>query len=643
MRRAWAPRSRRTKVRQHVVTKSSGACGLIVALVAGCASTTAVSPSSTTHVRENLFPVYTMSVVGIPVVDSTGSAYAFPWLGGFNQPRPQIRDIDGDGDQDLFIQEYSGRIIFFENVGTPHKALFQWRSNAFQGLEAGEWYRFTDLDSDGDADLLTEEIFSYIRYYRNEGSLTEPRFVLAADSLRDVNGDPIFSDRQNIPNITDIDCDGRLDLLIGRLTGTITQYSEVGRDENGLPRFIHVTDRFQNIEIVAKFGPGGALPGRIPGGNPAGSLHGANTLALADLDADGDSDLFWGDFFEAGLLYIENEGTCKRPDLDGEPIQFPPNNPLLTSGYNAPALADMDADGDLDMLVGVLGGAFNPNRTTIDNLYYLEHTMAGEFEIRTSRFLTSIDVGSESVPVFVDLDSDGDYDLLVSNKIDQSGRTTGHMFRFENTGSARVPEFELRGTMPIEGAFHYSPAFGDLDGDGEVDMILGNWRANLALYWGRNGEFKSDSTFDVTLTRGTNGAPALVDIDADGDLDLFVGEASGELNFYRNRGSTTRPEFVLESESYGGIDVGRRSVPRFVDLDRDGDQDLILGSESNGIQVYRNDGTATEPKFTLVGQLPVDVPPYAVPAFVDIDADGDLDLFVGGNGGGVLYFENVTD
>lgn len=643
MRRAWAPRSRRTKVRQHVVTKSNGACGLIVALVAGCASTTAVSPSSPTHVRENLFPVYTMSVVGIPVVDSTGSAYAFPWLGGFNQPRPQIRDIDGDGDQDLFIQEYSGRIIFFENVGTPHKALFQWRSNAFQGLEAGEWYRFTDLDSDGDADLLTEEIFSYIRYYRNEGSLTEPRFVLAADSLRDVNGDPIFSDRQNIPNITDIDCDGRLDLLIGRLTGTITQYSEVGRDENGLPRFIHVTDRFQNIEIVAKFGPGGALPGRIPGGNPAGSLHGANTLALADLDADGDKDLFWGDFFEAGLLYIENEGTCKRPDLDGEPIQFPPNNPLLTSGYNAPALADMDADGDLDMLVGVLGGAFNPNRTTIDNLYYLEHTMAGEFEIRTSRFLTSIDVGSESVPVFVDLDSDGDYDLLVSNKIDQSGRTTGHMFRFENTGSARVPEFELRGTMPIEGAFHYSPAFGDLDGDGEVDMILGNWRANLALYWGRNGEFKSDSTFDVTLTRGTNGAPALVDIDADGDLDLFVGEASGELNFYRNRGSTTRPEFVLESESYDGIDVGRRSVPRFVDLDRDGDQDLILGSESNGIQVYRNDGTATEPKFTLVGQLPVDVPPYAVPAFVDIDADGDLDLFVGGNGGGVLYFENVTD
>jgi len=622
--------------------KLSAVCGLLAALTTACAST-AISPASSARRSDNLFSTYRMSVDGIPVSDSAGTAYAYPWLGGFNQPRPQIQDIDGDGDQDLFIQESSGRIMFFENVGTPQTANFEWRSNAFQNLEAGEWYRFADLDADGDVDLLAEEIFSYIRYYRNEGSLTEPRFELATDSLRDLTGTAIFSDRQNIPNITDIDCDGRLDLLIGRLTGTITQYSEVARDENGLPRFNHITDRFHNIEIVAEFGPGAPLPGGIPGGNPTGSLHGANTLALADLDSDGDSDLFWGDFFEAGLLYIENEGTCKRPDLDGEPIQFPPNNPLLTSGYNAPALADMDSDGDLDMFVGVLGGAFNPNRTTIDNLYYLEQMTSGEFEIRSSRFFPSIDVGSESVPVFIDLDSDGDFDLLVSNKLEQAGRTTGHMYRFENTGSARAPEFELRGKLPIEGSFHYSPAFGDLNGDGEADMILGNWRSNLTLYWGRGGKFEADSTFDMALTRGTNGAPALVDIDADGDLDLFVGEASGEVNFYRNQGSGARPEFVLESDSYDEIDVGRRSVPRFVDLDRDGDQDLILGSESEGILVYRNDGSATQPTFRRVGQLPVDVPPFAVPAFVDIDADGDLELFVGGNGGGVLYFESVTD
>jgi hypothetical protein len=489
--------------------------------------------------------------------------------------------------------------------------------------------------------MLAEEVFSYIRYYRNEGSVTEPRFVLAADSLRDSSGLPIFSDRQNIPNITDIDCDGRLDLLIGRLTGTITQFAEVDRDAKGLPRFRHVTDRFQDIEIVAEFGPGAPPPGGT-GVNPAGSLHGANTLALADIDSDGDLDLFWGDFFEPGLLIIENEGTCARPDLDGEPSQFPLNEPLLTSGYNAPALADMDADGDLDLFVGVLGGAFNPNRTTIDNLYYLEQTESDVFEARTSRFLPSIDVGSESVPVFLDLDGDGDQDMLVGNKLEQAGRTTGRMYRFENTGSITEPSFALRGMMPFEGAYHFSPAFGDLNADGADDMVLGNWTADLSLYWNQGGEFQIDPAFALRLTRGTNGAPALVDIDADGDLDLFVGEASGELNFYRNQGSASVPEFVLESETYGAIDAGRRSVPRFIDIDRDGDQDLVVGSEVDGIQIYRNDGTSREPAFSPAGVLPIAAPAYAVPAFVDIDADGDMELFVGGNGGGVLYFETAT-
>ena len=103
-------------------------------------------------------------------------------------------------------------------------------------------------------------------------------FVLAADTLRDASDVPLFSDRQNIPNLTDLDCDGMLDLFIGRLTGTVTRYEETRRDPTGVPRFRLVTDRFEDIEIVANFG----------------SLHGANTMALADVDQDGDPDLFWG-------------------------------------------------------------------------------------------------------------------------------------------------------------------------------------------------------------------------------------------------------------------------------------------------------------------------------------------------------------
>jgi uncharacterized protein (DUF2141 family) len=611
------------------------AAGVIPA--AGCASAQAGAPAGEAPSGAAVGSVaeYEMKVDAIPVTDSAGEPYRFPWLGGFNLPRPQLVDVDGDGDLDLFVQESSGRIMLFENVGTPREAAFEWRTDAFQDIEAGEWYRFAAMDEDDDIDLLTEEVFSYIRYWRNAGNPANPRFELATDTLRDSDGTPIFSDRQNIPNIADIDCDGRLDLLIGRLTGTITHYEEVGRDEQGLPRFRHVTDRFQNIEIIGAFGPG-ASPG-----NPIGSLHGANTLALSDYDGDGDVDLFWGDFFEPGLLYIPNEGSCERPDLDSEPVPFPPNDPLSTSGYNAPTLGDLDGDGDLDMLVGVLGGAFNPNRTTIDNFHYLEQTGPNAFEARTSRFISNLDVGSESVPVLVDWDADGDLDLLVANKLEQDGTPTSRIYRFENVGTPTEPSFVLRGRLPeIEGDYHYAPAVGDLNGDGALDMVLGTWRADLQLWWGsEGGGIVRDTTFDVRLTRGTNAAPALVDIDGDGDLDLFVGEASGELNFYRNTGSSTSPEFTLETDRFGGIDPGRRSFPAFVDLDGDGDLDLVLGTETDGLLAYRNDGPPADPRFTEIGPLPVSAPPYAVPVFADIDGDGDDELFIGGNAGGIQFFE----
>jgi hypothetical protein len=619
---------------------------LTSAVMAACASAPGGQPADAASASDATaatgpFPAYRMSVTGIAVSDSQGVAYRYPWLGGFNLPRPQVIDIDGDGDLDLFVQESSGRVMFFENTGTRTEADFTWRTAAYQGIDAGEWYRFAKMDDDADVDLLTEKVFSYVSYWRNDGGVRSPDFVLAADSLRDANGEPIFSDRQNIPNIADIDCDGDLDLLIGRLTGTITHYEEIGRDEADLPRFRHVTDRFQNIEIVANFGPGAApnVPGAGGAVNPSGSRHGANTLALADFDGDGDLDLFWGDYFEAGLLYIPNEGTCARPDLDSEPVQFPPNDPIETSGYNAPTLGDLDGDGDFDMLVGVLGGAFNPNRTMIDNFLYLEQTGPNTFAQRTSRFLPNLDVGSESVPTFVDWDDDGDQDLLVSNKLEQDGSPTSRIYRFENVGGPRTPEFALRGVLPIEGDYHYSPAFGDLDGDGTLEIVLGTWRSDLRLYRRQGDELVRDTTFQVKLTRGTNAAPALGDVDGDGDLDLFVGEASGELNFYRNVGSPEKPDFELESDNFGGIDPGRRSFPRLVDFDGDGDLDLFVGTEIDGIVLYRNDGTPRAFEFNEVGALPIPAPAFAVPAFVDIDGDGDLELFVGGNSGGVLYFE----
>jgi len=614
--------------------RSLGAVFALASVIAlsGCRNMTPSMHAASTHpgsmqapIPDAAAPVFTREVAGIEVRDASGAPYEFPFLGGLDVPRPHFIDIDGDGDFDLFVQEQSNALMFFENTGTKEKPLFVWRTDRYQNLDVGEWTRFVDIDRDGDQDLLAEEPYSYIRLFRNDGGKTSPKFVLAVDSLRDSLGRPIFSDRQNIPNLTDIDCDGLYDLFLGRVEGTITRYEQV-RGTDGIPRFEFVTDRFEDIEIIGQIG----------------SMHGANTMYFSDYDGDGDADLFWGDFFEDGILLIQNTGTCSAPVLRNPPVAVQVDGAKLsTSGYNVPVLVDIDADGDLDMFVGVLGGAFNPNRTAADNFYFIER-QDGAYTLRTRRFLSQIDVGNESVPAFGDIDGDGDLDLLIGNKLDAENLTAGRLYVFRNTGSTTKPAFVLADTLDLDSVYHYAPALGDLDGDGDLDLVLGTWNNGIQFHMNlgtpTEPRWVKQESLTLTLTRGSNATPALVDIDGDGDLDLFVGEASGELNFYRNVGSAREPKFVLESDKYADIDFGRRSHPAFADLDGDGDYDLIGGREEGGAVYYRNDGTRREPKFVLDPSLAIDLPHNGAPVFVDIDRDRKLDLFAGGLNGGLRFF-----
>ena len=93
-----------------------------------------------------------------PVADIAGRALELPFVGGFNAPRPQLVDADGDGDLDLFVQEVTGSVALYQRDGeVDGLPRFVFRTPKYGGLDVGEWYRFADVDADGDLDLLAEQ------------------------------------------------------------------------------------------------------------------------------------------------------------------------------------------------------------------------------------------------------------------------------------------------------------------------------------------------------------------------------------------------------------------------------------------------------------------------------------------------------
>ncbi|HSE67555.1 MAG TPA: VCBS repeat-containing protein [Gemmatimonadales bacterium] len=572
-------------------------------------------------------PIFTRSIDPFPVVDTEGDPYPLAFLGGYDHPRPQLVDIRGTGLPDLFIQEYTGELSLFTRSGAGDSLRWQWQTDRYQDLDIGEWYRFADVDGDSLPDLFAESRYSYIRYYHNAGIRGSPRFVVVADTLKDESGTPIYADRQNIAQFADLDCNGRMDMMLGRVDGTIARYELQTIDSAGTPKFRLITDFFEDIRIIGQ----------------RASLHGANTLAVADLDRDGDPDILWGDFFEPGLLWLRNVGTCGHLNFHGERISFPQNAPLETSGYNAPAFGDLRGAGRLDLVVGVLGGAFNPIKTSRDNLYELDQSGPTAWNVRSTRLLNGIDLGSESVPAFADLDGDGDSDLVVGTKIDPDDIHQGALYWFENIGSRTAPALALRGRLKVEPAFHYAPAFGDLDGDGKPDLILGQFHDAIALYHNAGVDstgprFLLIDSAVARLPHGSNAVPALVDIDGDGDLDLFVGESSGRVLYFRNEGTPGTPRFVLFTDDFLEQRLGRRIAPRFADLFGDSLPSLIVGTERGAPAIFRNLGSRSAPRFIPDSSLVLDLPPYSTPAFADLWGTGVMDLLCGGAGGGLVYY-----
>jgi hypothetical protein len=262
------------------------------------------------------------------------------------------------------------------------------------------------------------------------------------------------------------------------------------------------------------------------------------------------------------------------------------------------------------------------------------------------------DIGNIATPVFVDIDNDGDKDAFI-------GCYYGNINYYKNTGTAAAPVFTATtgaaNPLNVGSVGSSSPGFVDIDNDGDKDAFIGD-------YYGLISYYKNTGTATVPVFTnsaasnpfagvdvGTYSNINFVDIDNDGDKDAFIGARDGNIYYYKNTGTAAAPAFTATTGTgnpFNGVNVGGWSSPSFVNIDGDGDMDAFIGSSNTSITYYKNTGTATVPVFTLTtgagnpfNGLSIIRP---IPAFADIDNDGDNDAFFGELYGTLLYYKNTS-
>jgi hypothetical protein len=545
------------------------------------------------------------------------SPFLIPNVGNLGSAKPNLADIDDDGDLDAFVGDSSGDTVFFENTGTPIAPVFAIGiPNPFgltpvptPGLYS---YRtaapnLVDIDGDGDLDAFVGNTYGNTYFFENTGTATTPAFAAATANpfgLADVGNSAK-------PDLADIDDDGDLDALVGNSSGDTVFFENTG------------------TATAPAFAPG--TPNSF--GLTAVGLDAAPDLA--DIDGDGDLDALVGNS-SGDTVFFENTGTVTTPAFA----------PSTTNSFGlsdvdsgaAPNLADIDDDGDLDAFVGNLSGftVFFENTGT---------PTAAAFAPTDPNPFGLVADGVLPAPDLADIDDDGDLDAFI-------GDSSGDTVFFENTGTPSTPAFASAVANPFglrNVGEQASPDLADIDGDGDLDAFIGNGIGSTYFFENMGSPNAPDfrragkNRFGLADV-GKEASPDLADIDGDGDLDAFVGERFGNaVFFFENTGTRCAPAFAAAiANPFGLVDVGDRSKPNLVDIDGDGDLDAFVGNREDNTVFFENTGTAIVPTFAAGANNPFGLIglPNPAPNLADIDDDGDLDAFIGDSLGEVAFFEN---
>lgn len=587
-------------------------------------------------------------------------------LAGDIQYKPSYVDLDKDGDLDLVLNTNSSRLVYFKNIGTATKPLFQDLDpdpthDPFNSITGYSAPAFADFDKDGDLDMFIgsdsdpNATGTIVRYYINSGGKfsteTSPGVFTPNEGTGPWNpttktGNPLnglYPGDYATPTFADMDGDTDIDLVIGA-NGT-TNLSYYVNDGNG--------------NFAPSFLPGLSIPVNF------------NYLQVdpdfVDLDKDGDIDLAYGEssgtlhfMMNTGGTFNELTGTWDPVAKTGNP--FDGHDPAsLGYPYAQASYPDLDGDGDPDVIFAYADYYFSQ----IYNLRYLENT--GSALLKDATDLDSpvdgIFTNGTANVEFLDGDGDGIKDAVVM------GLNGDPLRFFKGFGDHFKLTDNIISQLDVWGS---NGQFVDFDNDGDPDFVSCDEFGFFTYFRNDGATFTTFADGDMSNPFNTTVMgfeyvrciPAFVDIDHDGDLDMFLGDKYGVISYYRNDGgaislqpAANNPLAMVQLVESDPSIGGNRANIRFTDIDHDGDMDAFVGSSyvsvynsstetydnyAPEIYFYENTGTITTPQFVLRPSFfPSDeLQDDSVIKYYDFDKDGDLDAFMGNADGTINYYIN---